>query len=170
MVEEDFSPLKVKDFVSIAFKAKELQSELEKEIAQQKKSAKEVDQAVIDKVVKLVHFITDEDYLGVARFNKITEDIRPQCLLPHQLLKVDLPMASLITRSLLEKDHSSGIYKNLNEARDQMAKLMKDGSNANRKQFETVVALLNHICMINNNMIVRLCSTSCTLENCKHEE
>ena len=49
----------------------------------------EVDQAVISKVVKLIQIITDEDYIGVVRFNKITEDIRPQCLLPHQALKVD---------------------------------------------------------------------------------
>ena len=69
-------------------------------------------------MTELIKYIAHDDILGEARFNKITEDIRPQCLLPHQSLKVDLPIAGLITRSLLEKDHTSGIYKNLNQAKD----------------------------------------------------
>ena len=69
--------------------------------------------------------------------------MKPQCQLPNQPLKVDLPMTGLITRSLLEKDHTSGIYKNLNQAKDQILSLIRDGSIGSRKQFETVVALLN---------------------------
>ena len=115
MEEEQYSLLKVKDFKSIVLETKQLMEELEQEIKQQKKSPKEVDQAVISKVIKLIKIITDEDYVGVARFNKITEDIRPQCLLPHQPLKVDMPeLAGLITRSLLGRDKTAGIYKNLN--------------------------------------------------------
>ncbi len=143
MVEEQYSILKVMDFVSIAMKASQLQQELEKEMSQQQRSKKEVDQAVINRVVQLIKFITHEDYVGVARFNQITEDLRPQCPLPHQPLKIDLPIAGLITRSLLEKDQTSGIYKNLNQARDQIISLMKDVSIGSKKQLETVVALLN---------------------------
>jgi hypothetical protein len=98
---------------------------------------------VINKIVKLIEFITNEDILGVARFNKMTENMRPQCALPHQPLKIDLPVAGFITRSLLEKDQTSGIYKNLNQARDQIVNLIKDGSIGSKKQFETIFALLN---------------------------
>ena len=134
MEEEQYSLLKVNDFKSIVFESKELLEELELEIKQQKKSPKEVDQAVINKVIKLIHIITGEDYVGLATFNKITEDIRPQCLLPHQPLKVDQPeFTGLITRSLLERDKTSGIYKNLNQARDQIINIMKDASITNRR-------------------------------------
>ena len=68
----------------------------------------------------------------MARFNKISEDIRQQYPLPHDPVK-----------SLIEKSHTSGIYKNLNLARDQIISLMKDASIASRMQLETVVALLN---------------------------
>ena len=98
---------------------------------------------MINKFIKLIKYITHEDTVGVARFNKITEDIRPQCPLPHQQLRVDLPVAGFITRSLLEKDQTSGIYKSLNQARDQIATLIKDGSIGSKKQFETLIALLN---------------------------
>ena len=128
------SLLRVNDFKQIISEAKGLLEELEQEIKQQKKSPKEVDQAVINKVIKLIHIITGEDYVGVARFNKITEDIRPQCLLPHQPLKVDLPeLAGLITRSMLGRDKTAGIYKNLNQARDQIINMMKDASMTNRR-------------------------------------
>jgi hypothetical protein len=73
----------------------------------------------------------------------MTEDIRPKCQLPHQQLRVDLPMAGLITRSLLNKDHTSGLYKSLNQARDHIVSLIRDGSIESRKHLETVVALLN---------------------------
>ena len=73
----------------------------------------------------------------------MTENMRPQCALPHQPLKIDLPVAGFITRSLLEKDQTSGIYKNLNQARDQIVNLIKDGSIGSKKQFETIFALLN---------------------------
>ena len=114
MNEEDQPTLKVMDFVSIALKAQSLQQELKNEIGQQQRSRKEIDLAVINKVILLINFITDDDCVGVARFNKITENIRPLCPLPHEKLKVDLPMAGRITRALLDKDHTSGIYKNLN--------------------------------------------------------
>ena len=135
--------LKVNDFASIAMKAKELEQDLKKEISLLQKNKQEIDQAVTNKVTELIKYIAHDDILGEDRFNRITEDMRPQCPLPHQLLKVDLPMAGLITRSLLEKDHTSGIYKNLNQAKDQILSLIRDGSIGSRQQFETVVALLN---------------------------
>ena len=83
---EEYSLLKVNDFELILVKANGLLEELKQEAKLLKKSPKEVDQAVISKVIKLIHIITDDDYLGVERFNQITEDIRPKCLLPHQPL------------------------------------------------------------------------------------
>ena len=136
-------PLKVNDFVSIALKARDLEHELKKETNEQQKTKQEINQAVMKRVAELIKYIAHEDILGEARYNKITEDMRPQCPLPHQPLKIDLPVVGLITRSLLEKDQTSGIYKNLNQAKDQMVSLLKEGSIGSRKQFETVVALLN---------------------------
>jgi hypothetical protein len=98
---------------------------------------------VTNKIVKLIEFITNEDILGVARFIKITENMGPRCSLPHQPLKIDLPVAGFITRSLLEKDQTTGIYKNLNLARDQIVNLIKDGSIGSKKQLETLIELLN---------------------------
>ena len=77
MNEEDFNVLRVNDFISIAMKAEKLQHELQNEIAQQQRSKKEIDLAVINKVIKLIEYITHDDLLGVPRFNKITEYIRP---------------------------------------------------------------------------------------------
>jgi hypothetical protein len=102
-----------------------------------------VDEAVINKIIELIRFITNDDIIGEARFNKITEDIRQPCQLPHKPLKLDLPLHGLVNRSLLENGHASGVCKSLNDAKEQIIKLMKDSSSASRKQFEAVVALLN---------------------------
>ena len=77
------SLLRVKDFTSIELKAKELHAELTQEIAHSNKSPQEVDKAVIVKVIALINFMIGEDYIGVTRFNEITEFLRPPCLLPH---------------------------------------------------------------------------------------
>jgi hypothetical protein len=54
----------------------------------------------------------------MPRFNKIAEDLRPQSPLLHQPIKVD-PIAGLNTQSACNKDQTSGIYKNLNQAREE---------------------------------------------------
>ncbi len=74
---EEYSLLKVNDFELILYKANGLLEDLKQETTTQKKSPKEVDQAVINKVTKLINIITDNNFLGVARFNQITEHLRP---------------------------------------------------------------------------------------------
>ena len=59
--------LKVKDFRSFVLHAQVLQAELEKETAI-KKSPKDVDKAVINKIDCLIKVIASDDYLGERRF------------------------------------------------------------------------------------------------------
>ena len=76
-MEEEYSLLRVNDFELILLKANRLLEELKQETITPKKSPKEVDQTVISKVTKLINIITDDNFLGVARFNQITEHRRP---------------------------------------------------------------------------------------------
>jgi hypothetical protein len=86
-MEEEQAVLRVNDFVSIANKTEIIKLDLEKEVNQHKKSRKEVDQIVVNHIAELLMYITQEDLLGVARFNKISEDIRQQYPLPHEPVK-----------------------------------------------------------------------------------
>ncbi len=74
---EEYSLLRVNDFELILLKANGLLEELKQETTTHKKSPKEVDQAVISKVTKLINIITENNFLGVPRFNQITEHLRP---------------------------------------------------------------------------------------------
>ena len=82
-MEEADVKLKVKHFASIVNKALNLLQELFDPMPKLSNSPLKEDLAVIDKIIKLFHFIAG-DLLGVSKFNKILEGLIPQFILQYQ--------------------------------------------------------------------------------------